>query len=265
MNRLGVPFGTIALEIKCPFMPIMNKIMMPINYECPHYYAAQVLAEMRVLDGLRTMVVSCSPESLTMCYLDWNNDVGQKLWHLALEFFDMHNAAIPTQLHPQTQDLCKLMKDFVHDNSLIAVEVPTLECVDTKAKEHVGLPHTEFYRYREEYPHLHVNVDEVRQQVLNCCKSSMCAIMEAHDLERRKATEVPLFLLMDTDRTYNKEKPNAVPVAYGLKGCSLNCETARRMVTDIRNFLHCQNINVLVEAYDSQWSRLVFRDSNDNL
>ena len=72
----------------------------------------------------------------------------------------------------------------------------------------------------------------------------MCAIMEAHDLERIKATEVLLFLLMDTDQTYNKDRPNAVPVAYGLKGRSLNSETARQMVTDIRNFLHCQNINV---------------------
>ena len=72
----------------------------------------------------------------------------------------------------------------------------------------------------------------------------MCAITEAHNLERRKATEVLLFLLTDTDWTYNKEKPNAVPVMYGLKGCSLNCETARRMMTDLRNFLHHQNINV---------------------
>ena len=35
------------------------------------------------------------------------------------------------------------------------------------------------------------------------------------------------------------------------------------MVTDVRNFLHRQNINLLVEAYDGQWSRLVFRVSND--
>ena len=160
VNRLGY-LGTMALEIKCSFMPIINKMMMPINYECLHYYAAQVLTEMTVLDGFRTMVVSCSPESLTMCYLDWNNDVWQKLWHLALEFFDMHNAAIPTQLHQQMRDLCKLLKDFIHDNSVIAVEVPTLECVDTKAQENVRLPHSQFYRYREEYPHLHINVDEV--------------------------------------------------------------------------------------------------------
>ena len=55
----------------------------------------------------------------------------------------------------------------------------------------------------------------------------MSAITEAHDLERRKANEVLLFLLMDTDQTYNKDKPNTVPVVYGLKGHSLNSETAR--------------------------------------
>ena len=35
------------------------------------------------------------------------------------------------------------------------------------------------------------------------------------------------------------------------------------MVVDVRNFLHQQKINVLVEAYDGQWSSLVFCDHND--
>ena len=70
--------------------------------------------------------------------------------------------------------------------------------------------------------------------------------MEAHDLERRKANEVLFFLLTDTDQTYNKDKPNAVPVVYGLKGHSLNSETVRQIVTDVRNFLHHHNINVSV-------------------
>ena len=46
INILGVPIGTMAPEIKCPFSPIENKMLMPVNYECPHYYAAQVLSEM---------------------------------------------------------------------------------------------------------------------------------------------------------------------------------------------------------------------------
>ena len=86
----------------------------------------------------------------------------------------------------------------------------------------------------------------------------MCAITEAHDLEWRKATEVLLFLLTDTDHGYSRDKPSAVPVAYALKGRSLKTLTARKMVTDVRNFLHTHNINVLVEAYDRQWDNLVF-------
>ena len=72
-----------------------------------------------------------------------------------------------------------------------------------------------------------------------------------------------LFLLTDTDRSYNKDKPHAIPVAYGLKGKSLTSVTARQMVSDVRDFLHTNNINVLIEAYDGQWSNIVFRDSED--
>ena len=90
----------------------------------------------------------------------------------------------------------------------------------------------------------------------------MCAVTEAHDLERRKATHVLLFLLTDTDHSYNKDKPSSIPVAYALKGRSLKTETTRQMVMDVRNFLYRHKINVLVEAYDGQWSSLVFRDHN---
>ena len=68
----------MAVEIKCPFSPISNKTMLPVNYECLHYYASQVLGEMKVLNGLRTMVVLCSPESLTMCYVVWNRGAMEK-------------------------------------------------------------------------------------------------------------------------------------------------------------------------------------------
>ena len=67
-----------------------------------------------------------------------------------------------------------------------------------------------------------------------------------------------VLLFTDTDRSYNKDKPSAVPIAYGLKGRSLKTSTARQMVTDIPNFLHHHQINVLVEAYDGQWANLVF-------
>ena len=209
------------------------------------------------------MVVSCSPESLTMCYVDWNRELWEKLWQHALHIFDIQDASIPGELHPQTQELRTVLKDFVHTNSVITVEVPTLECIDMKAYEPSESDHSQFYWHRDAYPHLNVDEDEVCQHVLNCCKSTMCAVTKAHDLERRKATEVLLFLLTDTDHSYNKDKPSSIPVAYALKGRSLKTETTRQMVMDVRNFLHQHKINVLVEAYDGQWSSLVFLDHND--
>ena len=48
------------------------------------------------------MVVSCSLESLTMCYVDWNRELWEKLWQQALHFFDIQDAPLPGQLHLQT-------------------------------------------------------------------------------------------------------------------------------------------------------------------
>ena len=149
INRLGVPIGTMALKIKCPFSPIENKMLMPVNYECPHYYAAQVLAEMEVLNGVRTVVVLCSLESPTMCYIDWNHDVWQKIWQLALDFFDMQNASMPNQVNPQSVNLCSWLKKFAHENSIITVEVPNVECIDSKAFERIASDHSDLYRYRQ--------------------------------------------------------------------------------------------------------------------
>ena len=98
--------------------------------------------------------------------------------------------------------------------------MPTVECIDSKAFERIASDHSDFYRYRQKYLSLNVDVDEVRQQVLNCCTSTMCAITEPHDLECHKATEVMLFLLTDMDHSFNKDKPHAIPVAYTLKGKS---------------------------------------------
>ena len=116
VNRLGVPIGTMALEIKCPFSLIHNKMLVPVKYECPHYYAPQVLSEIKVLYGVRSMVVSCSLESLTMCYLDWTPDLWLKLWQLSLDFYDLEHPTMPNQVHPQSRDFRTILKDL-HENS----------------------------------------------------------------------------------------------------------------------------------------------------
>ena len=118
-----------------------------------------------------------------MCYIDWNDNVWQKLWQLALDLFDMQNTSMPNQVNPESVTLRSILKDFGHDNSVIAVEVPTVECINSKAFDRIASDHSDFYRNRLKYPSLNVDVAEICQRVLNCCTSTMCAITEAHDLE----------------------------------------------------------------------------------
>ena len=87
---------------------------------------------------------------------------------------------------------------------------------------------------------------------MECCNSSIECVHKAHDLCHRKATEVLLFLLTDTDREYSKTKSNAIPIAFALKGKFLKVSICRQMMSDVQNYLHRKNINVLVEAYDGQ-------------
>ena len=119
------------------------------------------------------------------------------------------------------------------------------------------------YRFRPTYQETEYNEENVQRKIINCCNSTMVCICEAHDLCRRKATEVLLFVLTDTDREYSKDKPNAIPVAYALNGKSLKVSTCRQMMNDVRNTMKENGIDILVEAYDGQWSGLVFRDHNN--
>ena len=155
------------------------------------------------------------------------------------------------------------MEAFVNEQSTLAVEVPTLQCIDIRTFENLENINNPMYRFRPPYPSYEYNTESIKEKIVQCCISSSECIREAHDLCRRKATEVLLFLLTDTDREYSKDKASAIPIAYALKGKSLKVSVCRKMMNDVRTYLHRKNVNVLVEAYDGQWSGLVFRSAQN--
>ena len=122
------------------------------------------------------------------------------------------------------------------------------------------------YRFRKNYPLSNVqdtNIQRINTRILESCTKSVKLIREAYDICHRKATEVLLFVLTDTYRQFNRDKLATVPIAYALKGKSICPEMARKMVDGVRGFLYENKCKVLVEAYDSQWAGLVFRDAQN--
>ena len=262
-NILNLPTGPFILEMKCPYSGISNKEILPVQYSCPHYYLQQVLSEMKACGSSIAMFASCSPESLAMSYIDFSDDKWDKLWNLTLELFNVEKVSLPTQVNPESIKMKEELKSVSGALQLLAVEVPTLECVDTKRYENIPNVNNPMYRFRPPYPPSNRNVADIREAIVECGSRSMETIREAHDLCRRKASEVLLFLLTDTDREYNKDKPSSIPIAYALKGKSLKTSVCRSMMNQVRNVLNDNKIQILVEAYDGQWANLVFRGQNN--
>ena len=82
--------------------------------------------------------------------------------------------------------------------------------------------------------------------------------MKAHNLQRRKASEVLLFICTDSDRSFNKEKPSSIPLAYALKGHSIHISTTQKMINIVHDHLKQNGTKILCEAVDGQWSGIVF-------
>ena len=63
------------------------------------------MSEMKVLSAPIFIVLSCSPESLTMCYMDFSDELWDKMWNLALELYDNEKPQIQQHLHKDTSHL----------------------------------------------------------------------------------------------------------------------------------------------------------------
>ena len=265
-NAVEVPIGPLALEIKSRYSPTANKELMPLNYTPPVYNLCQLMAEMKILDTNTLWFVSSSPQSVALSILDFDDKIWSILWKAAKDIYDGNDITEPKTLPGNVSEIKCKMEKFIDKNAIIAAEVPLLKCRDNEMYSNMANVRNPAYRFRKNYPLSNIretNIQRINTRILECCTRSVKLIREAYDMCRRKATEVLLFVLTDTDRDFNKDKPAAVPLAYALKGKSIRLDTARKMVNDVRNYLHEQKCSVLVEAYDGQWAGLVFRDAQN--
>ena len=260
-NAVEVPIGPLALEIKSRYSPIENKELMPLNYTPPVYNLCQLMAEMKILDTNTLWFVSSSPQSVALYILDFDDKIWSILWETSKDIYDAKEISEPNTLPGNVSELKCKMEKFIDKTSIIAAEVPLFKCQDNEMYSNMANVRNPAYRFRKNYPLTNIrdtNIQQINTRILECCTRSVKLIREANDMCRRKATELLLFVLTDIDREFNKDKPAAVPIAYALKGESICLDTTRKMVNDVRNYLHEQKCKVLVEAYDGQWAGLVF-------
>ena len=105
-----------------------------------------------------------------------------------------------------------------------------------------------------------VNFAQLQEKINVLIAEAHCVIKDAHNICRQKASESLIFILSDSDRMkLITDDTYTHPIAYAMKGYSLNVKTMRQMVQEIHNSLHQKNIPVLCECFDGQWANLAFK------
>ena len=90
--------------------------------------------------------------------------------------------------------------------------------------------------------------------------SAASCVEDAYRLCRLKASEVLVWILSDVNRMWKAEIPHAIPVAYAMKGYSLDNDVMRNMCETVMQALHDKEISVVCSTFDGQWNKLASRD-----
>ena len=265
-NPLDYPIGRISVEIKCPYSPITTPTLLPVSYMLPHYNACQILMHMRATETDILLFVSASPDSMAVSLVDFHPNMWDAIFEHANDLYHGTNCSKPTDTQPASNEIKSLLKEYCDNNSILIAEVPMKKIIDDGRLAESPMIDENLNMYRERAQNLPsiVNWKKINDEIVNLCDDTVSLLNKSNNILQRKATEILLFLITDTDREFQKELPISVPIAYGMKGKSIRLDTARKMMNVVRDELKEHNCNVLVEALDGQWAGLIFRDEIKN-
>ena len=232
-NALPVP--RVACEIKCPF-PVDYK--PPVHYELPVYYVTQILAEMASMGVDTTIFASWSAQSMTVFEVSNDPILWDEIFEASVSVYGESNLSFPSRKPDYVSVLKPKMLKFTHQKVRFLCEVPSLKATDMATDNNVS-----------DVVDLHLD-DHASSTV---CTEIRSALHEAHHLCRKKATEILVWLLSDTDRSWQAEIPHSIPVAYAMKGYSLTTNTMRLMNDVVLDACHSRGIQVACSTFDGQW------------
>ena len=181
-NPLQTPFRKIPLEIKCPYTPILDKKILPVQYVPPHYYGCQLLSEMVATDSTILIFASCSMESIAISYVDFCADMWRKLWGLAREIYADATISKPTVLHGQSAQLKEDLKQYCEKNSRFVAELPVVTGIDANTENRQTSDNC--YKWVEKINTEFLDAEELNEKIVELCKESYKVIMQAYNLQR---------------------------------------------------------------------------------
>ncbi|CAG2249712.1 unnamed protein product [Mytilus edulis] len=249
-----VPNPLYGCEFKCPSAADFKT---PVHYEIPIRYIPQVLSEMVCLKTDKLWYLCWTEESSTIIRVRFDENLWLLMLNEAKSLYKEGSSKRPTRTSALSKEIKTKLHTFRDECTEFICEVPSIKATACSLSQtNTVLPYV--------FPVAHDAISSSFKDIAVLLSEVKSTLKEAYEICRRKASEVLVWLLSDTDRNYNPEVPNSIPIAYAMKGYSLTTTTMRAMHSGILQTCHEKNVDVLCSCLDGQWIKLATRDINNN-
>ena len=248
----------ISLEIKCPFN-LDNPYMDPF-YTLPQMYVPQITSQMFAFNSEFGILATKTDNSVIFKRITNDEETWNQQSEILVDFYDNDIIKKPSKFHPRRKEVRSKIGFFSEYNCTVLMEVPEMSGFDScTSNRQSNSP----FRERNNCPENIFQLELFCQELSVTLAESLSVINDAHNICRKKSSEILLFMLSDSDRMkFINDDTYTHVIGYGMKGYSLPVNTLCEMVEFLRNILQDYKIPVLCESFDGQWANLAFKDSN---
>ena len=249
---------TIAIEVKSPFPTLENP--RDVYYSIPVRYVTQLLAEMIVLETDEAWLLCGGTQSVVVMQQKLDKRLWQDFFAVAEELYAVEKPNVPNRLNPLTRQLRDTVAKFSTTNSVLLCEVPIItgRYGTLKIDPDVISPYAVTANRKNEV----IDFAALNNMTKVASAETVAFLGQAHTSLRNQAHEVVVFMITEKNRIQHDSTPYAYPVAYALKGSSMNNADLRYLVKRVREEFLKRNIPILCEVYDGQWQQYITSDSN---
>ena len=244
----------VGIEIKCPTDNIPFK--SPVLYSPPRRYVPQCLLEQSVLGCDEQLLISWSPETTTVLKIPYVASFVDNLLSEVKTLYYTNVPHRPTKSSDKRKGLLQQIDECIQSCEFLG-EFPSVTCLEENNTDIENLPGEPYCMGRR------TSTNSINLPTDTVCKTllkSKSVLESMKQIYHKKASEVVLFSLSDTDRTWQKEIGHGMPVGYFTKGYSLTSECMRNIQSKMLNTCSESGIHIPCVTFDGQWYKL--KDEN---
>ena len=208
---------------------IISKGVDVQEYKLDYGDAMQSLVAMKCRKMTKCWTCFCTKFSVVVIESEYETETWNEVWKAVKELYDSRTPKHPKTINENKKRFEQLLDIYICENSRILAELPK---VDGRVGKLIAADKFSPYckPFQTNRRGMSITLEGSFQDT---CFEMSEIIEEGVNFLRVEASEIIVFVATDSDRICKPGIPPHLPIAYGLRGHSLNIKVMRNMVNDI--------------------------------